>query len=61
MSTEEQKSRPKPCCVCLDERKLRDECLLYKGLESGKCADVIKQYTDCMIGYGFKPNEIPKA
>ncbi|KAK6204416.1 cytochrome c oxidase assembly protein/Cu2+ chaperone [Scheffersomyces amazonensis] len=46
--------KPKPCCVCLDEKKTRDECLLFNGQESGKCNEMISQYKSCMKGYGFE-------
>ncbi|EGV65827.1 hypothetical protein CANTEDRAFT_101538 [Yamadazyma tenuis ATCC 10573] len=53
---EETKSteKPKPCCVCLDEKKIRDACLLQNGQESGKCDSIISQYKVCMKGYGFE-------
>ncbi|CDO54359.1 similar to Saccharomyces cerevisiae YLL009C COX17 Copper metallochaperone that transfers copper to Sco1p and Cox11p for eventual delivery to cytochrome c oxidase [Geotrichum candidum] len=43
----------KPCCVCTDEKSLRDECLLFNGQESGKCNELIEKYKVCMKGYGF--------
>ncbi|CUM67268.1 uncharacterized protein PRCAT00004961001 [Priceomyces carsonii] len=49
-------SKPKPCCVCLTEKKLRDECLLFNGQESGKCNELIQLYKACMKGYGFETN-----
>ncbi|QBM86902.1 cytochrome c oxidase assembly protein subunit 17 [Metschnikowia aff. pulcherrima] len=49
-------SKPKPCCVCLDEKKARDECLLFNGEEGGKCLEFIDKYKACMKGYGFKTN-----
>lgn len=48
--------KPKPCCVCLDEKKARDECLLLNGQESGKCNDIIEGYKKCMKSYGFSVN-----
>lgn len=51
-----QESKPKPCCVCLDEKKTRDECLLFNGQDSGKCDDIIQKYKTCMKGYGFETN-----
>lgn len=44
----------KPCCVCLDEKKIRDECLLMNGQESGKCDLIIDGYKKCMKGFGFE-------
>ncbi|VEU22395.1 DEKNAAC103390 [Brettanomyces naardenensis] len=46
-------SKPKPCCVCLDQKQARDECLLIHGESSGKCQDLISQYKVCMKGFGF--------
>lgn len=61
MATEAKENKPKPCCVCIDQRKARDECLLFNTIESGKCDDILKQYTDCMKSYGFTPNPVPKS
>lgn len=47
-------NKPKPCCVCLDEKKIRDACLLKNGQDSGKCDDIISKYKVCMKGYGFE-------
>lgn len=49
-----QEDKPKPCCVCLDEKKNRDECLLFNGQESGKCDELIQNYKTCMKGFGFE-------
>ncbi|KAH3899349.1 uncharacterized protein SCODWIG_00393 [Saccharomycodes ludwigii] len=46
-------TKPKPCCVCLDEKKDRDECLLFKGLDDVACKKLISNYKSCMKGYGF--------
>lgn len=46
--------KPKPCCVCLDQKKQRDECLFFNGQESGQCDDLISKYKACMKGYGFE-------
>lgn len=60
MSSENKQteSKPKPCCVCIEERKKRDECTLFKGIESEECKLIINQYTSCMKSYGFTPNPI---
>lgn len=47
-------SKPKPCCVCKDEKAKRDECLLINGQESGKCDSLIGEYKKCMKGFGFE-------
>ncbi|SGZ47182.1 CIC11C00000002514 [Sungouiella intermedia] len=44
MSTPAPTDKPKPCCVCLDEKKTRDECLLFNGQEGGKCDELIQKY-----------------
>lgn len=49
-----KEDKPKPCCVCLDEKKKRDECLLFNGQDSGKCDELIASYKSCMKGYGFE-------
>ena len=46
-------NKVKPCCVCQTEKSKRDECGLINGLEDLKCKDYIKEYKDCMKGYGF--------
>ncbi|ODQ81163.1 hypothetical protein BABINDRAFT_160560 [Babjeviella inositovora NRRL Y-12698] len=46
--------KPKPCCVCKDEKAVRDECLLFNGQESGKCDSLIEKYKVCMKGFGFE-------
>lgn len=47
------KSKPKPCCVCLDQKEARDKCLLLKGDNSPDCAELVAAYKKCMAGYGF--------
>lgn len=54
MSELTKESKPKPCCVCLDEKKARDECLLFNGQEGGKCDEFIEKYKVCMKGFGFE-------
>ncbi|EEQ41728.1 putative cytochrome c oxidase copper chaperone [Clavispora lusitaniae] len=54
MSQPTPTEKPKPCCVCLDEKKARDECLLFNGQESGKCDQLIQAYKTCMKGFGFE-------
>ncbi|CAG82262.2 cysteine alpha-hairpin motif superfamily [Yarrowia lipolytica] len=45
--------KPKPCCVCKDEKAARDECLLFNGVDSDKCKPLISAYKECMKGFGF--------
>ncbi|KFY14660.1 hypothetical protein V492_02490 [Pseudogymnoascus sp. VKM F-4246] len=48
-------SKPKPCCVCKDEKAIRDECMLFsKSNDAQKdCASTIEKYKSCMAGFGF--------
>ncbi|OBA14749.1 uncharacterized protein OGAPODRAFT_9007 [Ogataea polymorpha] len=56
MSEHAKQNKPKPCCVCLDEKQQRDQCLLTNGSGSEKCTDIIEAYKKCMRGYGFETN-----
>ncbi|KAF2013107.1 hypothetical protein BU24DRAFT_424101 [Aaosphaeria arxii CBS 175.79] len=49
-------SKPKPCCVCTDEKAARDECMLFSNSDNAQkeCADLVTKYKVCMAGYGFK-------
>ncbi|KAF1951850.1 hypothetical protein CC80DRAFT_597032 [Byssothecium circinans] len=49
-------AKPKPCCVCTDEKAKRDECMLFSNSNNAQdeCADLVTKYKDCMAGYGFK-------
>ncbi|KAI1408775.1 cytochrome C oxidase copper chaperone-domain-containing protein [Hypoxylon sp. FL1857] len=49
-------SKPKPCCVCKDEKSKRDECMLFsKSADPARdCKTTIDQYRTCMAGFGFK-------
>ncbi|KAJ9143614.1 hypothetical protein NKR19_g6776 [Coniochaeta hoffmannii] len=49
-------SKPKPCCVCKEEKSKRDECMLFStGADpSVECKSTIDQYRSCMAGFGFK-------
>jgi cytochrome c oxidase assembly protein subunit 17 len=48
-----QPSKPKPCCVCKEEKQTRDECILINGQDGGQCDSLIDQYKTCMKGFGF--------
>lgn len=41
----------KPCCVCLDTKGKRDECVINRGEEN--CGDVIEAHKQCMRDLGF--------
>lgn len=48
--------KPKPCCVCKDEKAARDDCMLFsKAADPMKdCQGTIDLYKSCMLGFGFK-------
>lgn len=48
-----KKEELKPCCVCPETRKARDECVLYNGPDSTICAQVIEVHIRCLESYGF--------
>ncbi|KAI9904801.1 hypothetical protein N3K66_001330 [Trichothecium roseum] len=49
-------NRPKPCCVCKEEKQKRDECMLFSTAKdpATDCASLVDQYKACMSGYGYK-------
>ncbi|KAH7163097.1 COX17 protein [Dactylonectria estremocensis] len=49
-------SKPKPCCVCKDEKAKRDECMLFSNAKdpAADCKSLVEQYRSCMTGYGFQ-------
>ncbi|KAK0731081.1 cysteine alpha-hairpin motif superfamily [Lasiosphaeris hirsuta] len=49
-------SRPKPCCVCKDEKAKRDECMLFSNAADPQkdCQSTVDLYKTCMAGFGFK-------
>ncbi|KAH9902120.1 cytochrome C oxidase copper chaperone-domain-containing protein [Xylariomycetidae sp. FL2044] len=49
-------SKPKPCCVCKDEKAKRDECMLFSKSSdpASDCKTTIGQYRSCMAGFGFQ-------
>ena len=44
----------RPCCVCPETRKARDECVLRHGPDSSLCKKVIEAHNVCLASYGFK-------
>ncbi|KAK4116515.1 hypothetical protein N656DRAFT_774791 [Canariomyces notabilis] len=52
----ETASKPKPCCVCKDEKARRDDCMLFSTAADPQkdCQSTIEQYRSCMAGFGFK-------
>ncbi|KAI1485490.1 cysteine alpha-hairpin motif superfamily [Biscogniauxia mediterranea] len=49
-------SKPKPCCVCKDEKSKRDGCMLFSKAAdpASDCKSTIDQYRSCMAGFGFQ-------
>ncbi|KAK4105913.1 hypothetical protein N658DRAFT_503977 [Parathielavia hyrcaniae] len=52
----EAASKPKPCCVCKEEKAKRDECMLFSTAADPQkdCFSAVEQYRSCMAGFGFK-------
>ncbi|PHH84940.1 hypothetical protein CDD83_1143 [Cordyceps sp. RAO-2017] len=48
-------SRPKPCCVCKEEKSKRDECMLFSSAKdpAADCQSFVNQYKSCMLRYGY--------
>ncbi|ROV97218.1 hypothetical protein VSDG_04718 [Cytospora chrysosperma] len=55
-NTEAAASKPKPCCVCKDEKAKRDECMLFSNAPdpAKDCNSTIDQYRSCMKTFGFE-------
>ncbi|OJD22681.1 hypothetical protein ACJ73_05970 [Blastomyces percursus] len=56
-SSAEPSSKPKPCCVCKDEKAARDDCMLFSKSDDPaeqECRPLVEQYKSCMAGFGFK-------
>ncbi|KAK7425663.1 Cytochrome c oxidase copper chaperone [Neonectria magnoliae] len=49
-------TKPKPCCVCKEEKAKRDECMLFSNAKdpAADCKSLVEQYRSCMTGYGFQ-------
>ncbi|KAL1297632.1 hypothetical protein AAFC00_006189 [Neodothiora populina] len=48
-------AKPKPCCVCKDEKAARDECMLFSNAADPQkdCVSLVDKYRSCMQGFGF--------
>ena len=48
-------AKPKPCCVCKEEKAARDECMLFSTAKDPQaaCGDLVSKYRSCMKGFGF--------
>ncbi|GAB0490243.1 hypothetical protein MMPV_001475 [Pyropia vietnamensis] len=44
-------AKKKACCVCLDTKRIRDECVVMNGEEA--CATAIAVHKACMRAEGF--------
>ncbi|KAF7559550.1 hypothetical protein G7046_g4602 [Stylonectria norvegica] len=55
-ATTEPASKPRPCCVCKDEKAKRDECMLFSTAKdpAADCKSLVEQYRTCMKGFGFE-------
>lgn len=54
---QEPTPKVKPCCVCKDQKAVRDECMLFapsQDVAEESCKSTIDAYRSCMAGYGFK-------
>ncbi|KAJ5119020.1 hypothetical protein N7448_010729 [Penicillium atrosanguineum] len=51
-----QTEKPKPCCVCKDEKTARDDCMLFSKSDDPQkeCQSMVEKYKTCMAGFGFK-------
>ncbi|RDA85200.1 hypothetical protein CP532_2386 [Ophiocordyceps camponoti-leonardi (nom. inval.)] len=54
-SEDASSNRPKPCCVCKEEKSKRDECMLFSTAKdpAADCSSFVDQYKSCMLRYGF--------
>ncbi|XP_058796194.1 cytochrome c oxidase copper chaperone [Phymastichus coffea] len=46
-----EKKPLKPCCACLETKKVRDECIVNKG--EAECGHLIEAHKACMRYLGF--------
>ena len=47
-----QVEQVRPCCVCEETRRARDECVLFSGNEES-CSTFIEAHAVCLASYGF--------
>ncbi|GAB0133647.1 hypothetical protein EsDP_00002048 [Epichloe bromicola] len=55
-ATSDNATKPKPCCVCKEEKSKRDECMLFSNASdpAADCRSFVEQYKSCMAGFGYK-------
>jgi cytochrome c oxidase assembly protein subunit 17 len=46
----------KICCACPAERRVRDECYIFKGAEA--CRDEIDRFYKCLLTEGFTEDQV---
>ncbi|KAH7328637.1 cytochrome C oxidase copper chaperone-domain-containing protein [Stachybotrys elegans] len=48
-------TKPKPCCVCKEEKSKRDECMLFSTAKDPAldCVSLVDSYKKCMAGFGY--------
>jgi cytochrome c oxidase assembly protein subunit 17 len=54
VDTVDEKKELRPCCVCEETRRVRDECVLFYGEENLDCVKFIEAHHACLASYGFK-------
>ena len=47
------KSGKKICCCCPETKKIRDECVVFKGEEHADCVVAIEAHKMCLRAEGF--------
>ncbi|KAI9171453.1 putative Cytochrome c oxidase copper chaperone protein [Paramyrothecium foliicola] len=49
-------AKPKPCCVCKEEKARRDECMLFSNAKdpAADCKSLVDLYKVCMADFGYK-------
>ena len=55
---QQQKKGPscKICCACPAERRVRDECVIFKGHEN--CNEQIEAFYTCLLKEGFSQEQV---
>jgi cytochrome c oxidase assembly protein subunit 17 len=46
----------KICCACPSERRVRDECVIFNGMEN--CKEQIELFYTCLIKEGFTVEQV---
>ena len=41
------------CCCCPDTKKVRDECVAFKGADDPACSKLIEAHKACLRDEGF--------